>query len=108
MEARPGPAKRLLWRAKKGSKPLVTVWLRSTEKGCELICDVYPVKSLQVEPVNAGPFRFQTLEDANAFAQEAARALIYLGCDVVGDERKTLEGTHPSPPAPREPADPKP
>lgn len=78
----------LLWRAKKDSKPIVALWLTPTADGCDLSSDVYPVKSLRVDPIEAGPYRFQRAADAQAFAQEAARALMHLGCEIVEDERQ--------------------
>jgi hypothetical protein len=77
----------LLWRAKKSNKPILALWLTPTTEGCELSSDIYPVKSLRVEPEHAGPFKFRRAEDAQAFAQEAARALMHLGCEIVEDER---------------------
>ena len=80
-------ARHLLWRAKKSSKPIVALWLTPTEDGCDLNTDVYPVKSLRVDPIQAGPYHFRRAADAQAFAQEAARALMHLGCEIVEDER---------------------
>ena len=77
----------LLWRARKDSKPIVALWLTPTADGCDLSSDVYPLKSLRVDPVHAGPYRFLRAEDAQAFAQEAARALSHLGCEIVPDDR---------------------
>lgn len=83
-----GQAQRyLLWRAKKSNKPILALWLTPTAEGCELSSDIYPVKSLRVDPEHAGPFKFRRAEDAQAFAQEAARALMHLGCEIVEDER---------------------
>ena len=45
-------------------------------------CDVYPVDGLRVEPLRPGPYRFTTRAEADAFMDEAGRALTYLGCDV--------------------------
>ncbi len=81
-------SKQLLWRARKGAKPIVALWLTATATGCDLSSDVYPVKSLRVDPVQAGPYRFQNADDAHAFAQEAARALMHLGCEVAAGERR--------------------
>jgi hypothetical protein len=35
-----------------------------------------------VEPLRPGPYRFATRADADAFIDEAVRALEHLGCDV--------------------------
>ena len=91
-----GAARHLLWSAKKDSKPIVALWLIPTKDGCDLRSDVYPVKSLRVDPVRLGPYKFQRAEDAQAFAQEAARALIHLGCQIVENERPSA----PTPPTP--------
>ena len=84
----PDGARHRLWRAKKDSKPIVALWLTPTADGCDLHTDVYPVKSLRVDPIQAGPYHFRRAADAQAFAQEAARALIHLGCEIVEDERR--------------------
>jgi hypothetical protein len=77
----------LLWSAKKDAKPIVALWLIPTKTGCDLHSDVYPLKSLRVDPVKAGPYQFKRAEDAQAFAQEAARALMHLGCEILENER---------------------
>jgi hypothetical protein len=45
-------------------------------------CDVYPVDGLRVEPLRPGPYRFGSRQEADAFIDEAATALTYLGCEV--------------------------
>jgi hypothetical protein len=45
-------------------------------------CDVYPAGGLRVEPLRPGPYRFATRTDADAFIDEAVRALEHLGCEV--------------------------
>jgi hypothetical protein len=45
-------------------------------------CDVYPVDGLRVEPLRPGPYRFAARADADAFIDEAVRALGHLGCDI--------------------------
>jgi hypothetical protein len=45
-------------------------------------CDVYPVDAVRVEPLRPGPYRFATRAHADAFMDEAARALTYLGCEL--------------------------
>ena len=44
--------------------------------------DVYPVGTMQVEPVRPGPYVFGSREEANAFIEETLRALEYLGCEL--------------------------
>ena len=45
-------------------------------------CDVYPVDAVRVEPLRPGPYSFPTRAQANAFLDEAATALTYLGCEL--------------------------
>jgi len=45
-------------------------------------CDVYPVNGIRVEPLRPGPYAFATRAQANAFMDEAAKALTYLGCEL--------------------------
>ena len=45
-------------------------------------CDVYPADGLRVEPLRPGPYRFATRTDANAFIDEAVKALEHLGCEI--------------------------
>jgi hypothetical protein len=68
--------------ARKDGRQVVT--LRRADAGGEVVveCEVYPVNSLRVEPIRPGPYRFGTEDEANAFVEETARALEYLGCAV--------------------------
>jgi hypothetical protein len=45
-------------------------------------CDVYPVDAVRVEPLRPGPYRFGTRAEADAFLEEAGKALTYLGCEL--------------------------
>jgi hypothetical protein len=45
-------------------------------------CDVYPVDFVRVEPLRPGPYTFATRAQADAFMDEAAQALTYLGCEL--------------------------
>jgi hypothetical protein len=45
-------------------------------------CDVYPVNGIRVEPLRPGPYTFATRAQADAFLDEAAKALTYLGCEL--------------------------
>jgi hypothetical protein len=67
--------------ARKDGRQVVT--LRSVETGGEFIVDaeVYPVSGLRVDPLRPGPYRFPSLHQANAFVDEAMRALTFLGCE---------------------------
>lgn len=68
--------------ARKDGRQVVT--LRRADSGEQIVveCEVYPVNSLRIEPIRPGPYRFETDEAANAFVEETARALEYLGCAV--------------------------
>ncbi|HXV02096.1 MAG TPA: hypothetical protein VFP24_00860 [Gaiellaceae bacterium] len=68
--------------ARKDGRQVVT--LRRADADGEVVveCEVYPVNSLRVEPIRPGPYRFETEDEANAFVEETARALEYLGCSV--------------------------
>ena len=45
-------------------------------------CDVYPVDAVRVEPLRPGPYTFATRAQADAFMDEASKALTYLGCEL--------------------------
>ena len=68
--------------ARKDGRQVVT--MRRFEHGDDFIieCDVYPVKSLRVEPVKRGPYIFGSKTEADAFLDETSRALEYLGCSL--------------------------
>jgi hypothetical protein len=68
--------------AKKDGRQVAT--LRRLQLGTQYIveCDVYPVRTMRVEPVRPGPYVFVTREEANAFIEETTHALEYLGCEV--------------------------
>jgi hypothetical protein len=51
-------------------------------KGFIVECDVYPVDAVRVEPLRPGPYTFATRPQADAFMDEAAKALTYLGCEL--------------------------
>jgi hypothetical protein len=68
--------------ARKDGKQVVT--LRAVQRGivCAVECEVYPVSGLRVDPLSPGPYTFATPAEAEAFVEEAAQALAYLGCEV--------------------------
>jgi hypothetical protein len=69
--------------AKRGTQQVVTMKCIEGAAGAFAVeCEVYPVGSLKVEPVNKGPYAFPTEADARRFVDEATLALQYLGCDV--------------------------
>jgi hypothetical protein len=67
--------------ARKDGRQVVT--LRCVEANGEFIVDaeVYPVSGFRVDPLRPGPYRFPSLLQANAFVDEAMRALVFLGCE---------------------------
>ena len=67
--------------ARKDGRQVVT--LRCVEASGEFVVDaeVYPVTGLRVDPLRPGPYRFPSLLQANAFVDEAMRALTFLGCE---------------------------
>jgi hypothetical protein len=68
--------------ARKDGRQVVTLRRADAEGEVVVECEVYPVNSLRVEPIRPGPYRFGTEDEANAFVEETARALEYLGCTV--------------------------
>jgi hypothetical protein len=68
--------------ARKDGRQVVTLRRADAEGEVVVECEVYPVNSLRVEPIRPGPYRFGTEDEANAFVEETARALEYLGCSV--------------------------
>jgi len=45
-------------------------------------CELQPLNGARGKLLTRGPYRFATLGEANAFLDEAERALEYLGCNV--------------------------
>jgi hypothetical protein len=68
--------------ASKDGREVVTLRCVQARGGFAIECDVYPVDGLRVEPLRPGPYRFGSREDADAFIDEAVRALTYLGCEI--------------------------
>jgi hypothetical protein len=69
--------------AKRGTQQFDTIKCNEGAAGAFAVeCEIYPVGSLKVEPVNKGPYAFPTEADARRFVDEATLALQYLGCDV--------------------------
>jgi hypothetical protein len=60
------------------------VRMRCADYGHEFVveCDVYPVDELSVQPKSAGPYVFNTAEEARVFIDTSLLALKVLGCDV--------------------------
>jgi hypothetical protein len=68
--------------ARKDGREIVAMRCVETGGGFAIECDVYPADGLRVEPLRPGPYRFSHREDADAFIDEAVKALTYLGCEV--------------------------
>jgi hypothetical protein len=68
--------------ARKDGRQVVTLRRADADGQVVVECEVYPVNSLRVEPIRPGPYTFETEDGANAFVEETARALEYLGCAV--------------------------
>jgi hypothetical protein len=69
--------------ARKNGREVVALRCVDTGLGGFVVeCDVYPVDAVRVEPLRPGPYRFPTRGEANAFMDEASKALTYLGCEL--------------------------
>jgi hypothetical protein len=68
--------------ASKDGREVVALRCVDTAGTFVIECDVYPVDGLRVEPLRPGPYRFGSRQEADAFIDEAVKALTYLGCDV--------------------------
>ncbi len=68
--------------ARKDGREIVTMRCVETNGAFAIECDVYPADGLRVEPLRPGPYRFATRADADAFIDEAVRALEHLGCEI--------------------------
>jgi hypothetical protein len=67
---------------RKDGKPVVR--LTCADYGTEWVvaADVYPVDQLAVEPKSAGPYVFETAQEARRFVESSLAALQLLGCEV--------------------------
>jgi hypothetical protein len=68
--------------ARKDGREIVALRCIELHGGFTIECDVYPADGLRVEPLRPGPYRFGTRSEADAFIDEAVKALEYLGCEV--------------------------
>jgi hypothetical protein len=68
--------------ATKDGREVVALRCVGTGGSFMIECDVYPVDGLRVEPLRPGPYRFATRDQADAFIDEAVKALTYLGCEI--------------------------
>jgi hypothetical protein len=67
---------------RKEGKPVVR--LSCADYGDEWVvaADVYPVDELSVEPKSAGPYVFDSAQEARSFVESSLVALQLLGCEV--------------------------
>jgi hypothetical protein len=68
--------------ARKDGKQVVTLRAVERDGRCAVECEVYPVSGLRIDPLSPGPYTFATPDEATGFVDEAAQALLLLGCQV--------------------------
>ena len=68
--------------ARKDGKPVVR--LTCADYGTEWVvaADVYPADELSVQPRSAGPYVFDSAQEARTFVESSLEALRLLGCEV--------------------------
>lgn len=67
---------------RKDGKPVVRLTCADYGDEWVVAADVYPVDELTVEPRSAGPYVFDTAQEARSFVESSLVALQLLGCDV--------------------------
>jgi hypothetical protein len=72
----------LISSVRKDGKPVVR--LTCADYGTEWVvaADVYPADQLSVQPRSAGPYVFDTRQEARRFIESSLAALQLLGCEV--------------------------
>jgi hypothetical protein len=72
----------LISAVRKDGRPVVR--LTCADYGTEWVvaADVYPVDELMVKPRSAGPYVFDTAQEARSFIESSLVALQLLGCEV--------------------------
>jgi len=72
----------LISAVRKDGRPVVR--LTCADYGTEWVvaADVYPVDELTVKPMSAGPYVFDTAQEARSFIESSLVALQLLGCEV--------------------------
>jgi hypothetical protein len=68
--------------ASKDGREVVSMHCVAEADSYSVECKVYPITGLRVEPLRPGPYRFATLDEANAFLDEASLCLKHLGCEL--------------------------
>jgi hypothetical protein len=81
-ESAAGAINGLVSQVRKDGRPVVR--MRCSDYGSKWVveCDVYPVDQLTVEPKQAGPYVFESGEEARRFIDESLLALQIFGCEV--------------------------
>lgn len=67
---------------RKDGKPVVRLTCADYGDEWVVAADVYPVDELAVEPRSAGPYVFDTAQEARSFVETSLVALQLLGCEV--------------------------
>jgi hypothetical protein len=67
---------------RKDGKPVVRLVCADYGNEWVVAADVYPVDQLSVEPKSAGPYVFDTEQEARTFVESSLDALQLLGCEV--------------------------
>ena len=67
---------------RKDGRPVVRLTCADYGDEWVVAADVYPVDELTVEPRSAGPYVFDTAQEARSFVESSLVALQLLGCEV--------------------------
>jgi hypothetical protein len=72
----------LISAVRKDGKPVVRLTCADYETEWVVAADVYPVDELSVQPRSAGPYVFDSRQEARRFIESSLAALQRLGCEV--------------------------
>jgi hypothetical protein len=67
---------------RKDGRPVVRLTCADYGNEWVVAADVYPVDELSVEPKSAGPYVFDSAQEAHQFVESSLDALRMLGCEV--------------------------
>jgi hypothetical protein len=67
---------------RKDGRPVVRLTCADYGDEWVVAADVYPVDELSVEPMSAGPYVFDSAQEARSFVESSLVALRLLGCEV--------------------------
>jgi hypothetical protein len=67
---------------RKDGRPVVRLTCADYGNEWVVAADVYPVDELSVQPKSAGPYVFDTEQEARSFVESSLDALQLLGCEV--------------------------